>query len=189
MPGGQSKKGRSDHHPIRPLHLHSQPGRSNALRRQHGRPAEYWWRERKQLQRFCKLLRLSITLGNGDLLTFLQVRKLYKYFSIHTIILFLLGIMLIKQKECWKIRHIPKSCGGAMMVEASSYLRCEQANNSHSPPPANALRRMKDSPSRFCPNISNIAISPASCASLTNMTSTRCDTIMKRMGTPRTDQV
>ena len=57
MPGGQSKKGDSPshHHPIRPLHLQSQSSRSNALRRQHGRPAEYWWRERKQLQRFCKL--------------------------------------------------------------------------------------------------------------------------------------
>ena len=55
---------------------------------------------------------------NGNLLTPVQVRKLYKYIHLWETIPSSMSIMLMIREECWRIHRTLKSYGGATMAEA-----------------------------------------------------------------------
>ena len=170
----------SNHHFLRPLDLHRQSSRSNALRRQYGRPAEYWRCERKQLQRFCKLLRLSTSL---QLVTCSLLSRCESFTSMPALVHDPFSheqntndtIRMLEDPSYSQVVRWGDDGGSFVVLEV-------RANEQHpSIALADSLRRMRDSPSLSFPNISSIATSPASCASSTSMTSTRCDTTMKRV--------
>ena len=131
----------------------------------------------------------SITWGNGNLLTFRPGAKALQVFQPSYNYSFSHGHDANQTKRMLEDPSYSQVVrwgddGGSFVV-----LEVQASQQFPSTALADTLRRMKDSPNLFCPNISNIATSPASCASLTNMISTRCDTIMRRMGTPRTARV